>query len=731
MTPCTPKVSFDPTQTLIAELLYSRSEEHRKRVMKSGKRCAFFEMLEGSSNPAPAPRAGKSNSRSTSQSVPKKKVVVEDDTAQDDPSSDELSELTVLTTAKSKRTTRASSVPSKTPGSRKSARSTGTSGRGKGTAASEVEEDPEASGSEIGKRVSKSKKKSVKKLKEKIEVIEEEDEANDIEVVEEEPVVQKPKRGRPPGKAKAAKAKKTPDSAPDHSEVEPPPTKPAKARMRAKPNIESDSEPSPPIKPPSSQPKLKSSTKSKKADDLPESDGSRKKRATKDEHTDAELMPPPKTKAKAKPSVVVTTKAIEIEADEEDDEAPMPPVPEPKKTVKEQSRPLEEKQSSSGASRVDAPVSQAKGRKSSSTSDDAGYATAEQPMEVDDDHSREDSGPRNVLPLPRRKSADKPPSSHRVSGVSGLTHGDVDMQDVNELPRDSKAAQPLGRPLATRPTSKPAPKEPARPLVRAPSRTTGSLARPPSRIGTEIVDISSDDDDDELDVLQAIVREKPSSSSSVGSGTIPPSSSRVSLPPSSSRISLSSVAAPTTSKPSPPSHQPTTQKVTPSPPVALATADVARNSSTAPRVAARTPSPDVVMEQAVEDISSDAHRKPPSMSRPKEVEVAMTASAHTPLPETSSIPPPVPALLPSFDEDIAAEDAHNADPTLDTFIPFLATVPVDKLTALTEEEANLTLEQYIRRQLEHQYQQLTEDGGRQIAQFKQRAAETRRRIEEL
>lgn len=51
------------------------------------------------------------------------------------------------------------------------------------------------------------------------------------------------------------------------------------------------------------------------------------------------------------------------------------------------------------------------------------------------------------------------------------------------------------------------------------------------------------------------------------------------------------------------------------------------------------------------------------------------------------------------------------------------------MTKLTDEEAEMTLEQYIRREMEVQYAQLKADAERRIEEFKQKAAETRKVIE--
>ncbi len=64
-----------------------------------------------------------------------------------------------------------------------------------------------------------------------------------------------------------------------------------------------------------------------------------------------------------------------------------------------------------------------------------------------------------------------------------------------------------------------------------------------------------------------------------------------------------------------------------------------------------------------------------------------------------------------------------------TYHPYLARFPVEKLGSLTEEEAEMTLEQYIRREMELQYAQLKADAERRIDEFKAKAAETRTLIE--
>ena len=64
------------------------------------------------------------------------------------------------------------------------------------------------------------------------------------------------------------------------------------------------------------------------------------------------------------------------------------------------------------------------------------------------------------------------------------------------------------------------------------------------------------------------------------------------------------------------------------------------------------------------------------------------------------------------------------------FIPPLANSPL-VINELTEEERNMTVEQWIRHEIANQYQRLKEDGERRIRQFLEKAEETRRQIEAL
>ncbi|KAJ2959081.1 hypothetical protein NUW54_g14497 [Trametes sanguinea] len=91
-------------------------------------------------------------------------------------------------------------------------------------------------------------------------------------------------------------------------------------------------------------------------------------------------------------------------------------------------------------------------------------------------------------------------------------------------------------------------------------------------------------------------------------------------------------------------------------------------------------------------------------------------------------PQPVESADVQSDIEMPAQETSPPDSPR-TYHPVLAQVPIEKLNSLTEEEANMTLEQYIRREMELQYAQFKADAERRIEEFKQRAAEARKLIE--
>ena len=65
------------------------------------------------------------------------------------------------------------------------------------------------------------------------------------------------------------------------------------------------------------------------------------------------------------------------------------------------------------------------------------------------------------------------------------------------------------------------------------------------------------------------------------------------------------------------------------------------------------------------------------------------------------------------------------------YTPLLSMEPLAQLTMLTEEESMMTVEQWIRRQIERESRMLQEDAERQIAAVREKAAQMRKVIEAL
>jgi hypothetical protein len=87
--------------------------------------------------------------------------------------------------------------------------------------------------------------------------------------------------------------------------------------------------------------------------------------------------------------------------------------------------------------------------------------------------------------------------------------------------------------------------------------------------------------------------------------------------------------------------------------------------------------------------------------------------------------------------DIQTSDAHEKDSSNSTtdfpsiFIPPLATASIVKFDSMTEAQKDMTVEQWIRGEIEMQYEQFKADGMRKITTFIERAAEVRRAIQVL
>ncbi|KAF8582583.1 hypothetical protein K439DRAFT_1635237 [Ramaria rubella] len=75
--------------------------------------------------------------------------------------------------------------------------------------------------------------------------------------------------------------------------------------------------------------------------------------------------------------------------------------------------------------------------------------------------------------------------------------------------------------------------------------------------------------------------------------------------------------------------------------------------------------------------------------------------------------------------------APIAKSTFPSVVKFPQLVPDDTITSLSEAERAMTVEQWIRHEMDHQYERLKSDGRQKIDAFKARALEVAKQIETL
>ena len=592
-------------------------------------------------------------------------------------------------------------VPTRTPASRKSTRSTSTkASASKGTGASETEDDVEASESEVGKRVSKGRKKGIVKAKGRVAVIPEEDE--DEVALHEQQVAPstppKPRRGRPPkNKTTSVTTKhneKTADTRQDRGEVAVPTTRNSThSKTRSKVNIEPELDASTAS---SLGTKGKASTRGKskampatEIDSVPSPPHSgslhgdvRTYQSTESEVAERVDRPsfdttrPSGMKTQPKPRYV--TRGPEVDdtvSPEKSTSSAMPNM----LIQTQQTSPLLDDQI------------KPKNRKCSSTSDDAGYATAEHGMNID---------------IEFREHLTQ--SSHNSTRSKSITQEDALQQSdsIDNVPGTSSRQGSI----------KPS---------RASSRPASTVVRSSSRLNNEVVDVSSSDDERKpatapSDSVNASATKhtsalphQPNAQASVN-GTRqhhesdgPPGSlkkrSKVKARPSKFVVAV--IAPP------PSSNQSMKSKL--SEDVEMADTDVV--SSIGVEVSA---SPRLV--------SNEPPGEPPSSTIPPRTPSSMNIKLSESAVESTTL------TLPSFDDEMEKESRQPMLPEINSstsFTPFLSMIPLQKLTSLTEEECNMTLEQFIRREIGKQYMQFKEDATQRIALFQAKAAETRQMIE--
>ncbi|KAJ3558252.1 hypothetical protein NM688_g1031 [Phlebia brevispora] len=732
------------------------------------------------------------STRPPSRTHSRKKVepIDEDDSVQEfDPDEDEQESEDEIHRDRAARASRsmksmgrkASTVPAKTPAS--SSQKAGRSNRSKRTTTAASHADLESDVAEVngdeseqeaGKKVSRSKsKRTLAKSKSKghIDIIEEEEEGlasaptANAEIVE--PVEEKPKRrGRPPGSGKRQKEKAAAERAAavaaaskmderkvtspaieasesaddsDIEEIPPAKLKSKHTRTRSKMNLQAGSDADSPVSVPSTS---KSHSQAKPS-------ANRKK-----PHSAMEVevvVPPPSSshshsvKGKGKQlSQEGETSVYEAEAKPKDRASRSKPKPSGDDSMSEN----EIEMATNGATskvelktgdraahtqRVIGPPRSADEhssnlkRKSSVTSDDAGYATAATDHRMDVDVGDVDAyklGQSLPSEPPNKKLAVGPQSKtksnghvHRAPlGAETITVRDLSRATSSSTPPPQPHVQKLAQapaqpsqkkqqgPRSTRPeSSKPAVRVSSRPLTRAPSRT-GYVNE------NEIVDVSSDE---EPEFTTPPPHQKTERKSSEGEFR-----SRILWMMLTGEQRRGKLRKASSSSSQVPAHRADTIAVQEEQIASVPQVDSdvemtdAHEDDQPPRTSQKlvetTAGPP---DEAVEDEHTElSHATPPP---------------HTPTasPRDTTSPRVQTAPLPSFDEDIASE-SHS-----ESFTPFLSLVPVQMLSSLSEEECNMTIEEFIRREIELQYQQFKEDGERKIALFKEQAAETRRTIE--
>lgn len=695
-------------------------EEHHKREEKARTQCPFF--MTSAPQPQHTKPAGRPPGRSQSKppsantSRLKKKKKAQDSQPEESPSSLSSDEdtsapaappnsRTRASTSKQSSSTRASGVTTKTPASRKSTRSASVSrhtATSQDAPASETEDDVEASGCESGKRVSKSKKKATGKVKERIEAIQEVEEGENVAPEEqpaEPPVPPKPRRGRPPkNKAAASTAnafKSLQDAGHAHSKEEAPSEQPTHSTTRSKTDTEFELDVSMAS---SSETKARSSAKGK----------------AKPASTTKNEMPPPSLPSETSKSTgrkarnIVGSDLEEQDLEEPVAKAKVKPKPKPKATPTTQDSEVEdglihdgsqESQARQPANTIDPTSMKPKNRKSSSTSDDAGYATAEHGMDVA-------VGP----PEPRNA----PASSQAIQDASTVAP-----QRSNSIDR-APSRQGSVRP------------------GRASSRPASAMVLSSSRLNTEVVDISSSDEETPLPRSSS----KPENTEAEADAHAPPlrhQSSNQGVATGSIGVFVDEEYG----------SKRLRQQSNPLRAASRAPSKGARLSKLVVEVVAPPPS---TMRRVDEQISPDIDMADAMSPSPDDVIAATAPQPHdnplaarispsaTPPPRTPSLPPndtewpkpsskPPATVLPSFDEEMEEKSTPSTKDPLASFTPFLSMAPLSNLSSLPEEDHDLTLEQYIRREIEKQYQQFKEDAERKIALFEAKATETRRVIE--
>lgn len=699
-------------------------------MKRSGALCAFLSASK-SSRTAPKASARSNNSKPASQTAAAS-------------SDDELA--TSIATAynshnNASRSMRSSvnraSMATKTPasGSRRSARGTGSR-----TTPSEVDDTENGSGSETGKRVSKSKGKRKgtvgSKGKDLMQVVEEEEEpgadGQDDDVAEILPPA-KPKRGpgRPP------RQKRTESVAETEVEAEPAkmPANKGHGRTRSKTALASDSDVP---QPQASSSRRKTAAKAKEAPIAETEDEqvqvapvvkqSRKKtKKGEDSEQPSDAAGPSRPKG-ARTRTVSRSKPKSAVLSESDSDVEMLPEAEPPRKV-----PAKTVAAKGKAGPSKAPPKKAAEDESSHSddADDAGYATAEPPAKPRD--SREG--------VPRMSSGSGPQHSKAIRKKEPEAGDDSDVEMIDPAP-------PVPEDVAKQTTWRSPPQSTSsdignRPVavVRKPSRVSSKSkisrsSNATNRSRAEIVEISSDED-------TAVVPSK-NGRKDVAGGFAVQQSKKVQVETTSlkrpSQMSLVSSSSPP--KGPPKGHSKQQSKTFP--------AGTFRPSAQQGPGSSKSSRGTILQVEVVErprtsDNGPDSARGAMSSNAAAQGDAADgelaavingkhgAAAAQAPSPPVNRVTTPIPSPSASPPPSTSPDRAASADETEGGFpyTPLLSMDPLPQLKMLTEEESMMTVEQWIRREIERESRMLKEDAERQLAAVKEKAAQMRRDIEVL
>lgn len=680
-------------------------EEHRKREDKSGARCPFFLSVSQAtlSKTSAKPASKRASTKPISRAGSKARTIVITDSDEDesDETSQPLPEREALKGRGSKsaksngsRASTASSV-AKSSAAKKSA--------GKKTSSRAASEDTDgASGSDLGKRASKKKGKA----KERIEAIEEEGEDEDEQMYasvheeeEDEVIVAEPpkrKRGRPPkASTKPPPVKKAKESSVesrlDDGEEQRALAKSTHSRTRSKAVAESESDtqaassakPSRHVRQSSvtkkvqRQPSVQEEPRATRssAEPVMTNGKSAKKKAGKALETSQDEKPPAKpmlagAQKNGKHHITPSqSQNTDIVSDVDDGEQSI-------YSAEEVDLPMKRKTSSTPkpkpAPPKDLPKSKGKHRAQSSMSDDAGYATAEPHMDVDVDvrvkHSQERELPTPLDSKPSRKAGGK-------MRAPSVTKQEVQLNGLGLYADDDIEMKDVMR-------ERPPPPSLSMPL--------SSIAESPER--------RAESEQHSSNGLAPHAQNGEASHSGLGINR------------------LGSEAY----------HQPLKNSVKSSA-VHHAGLKGKQKQLQVEVIAPPVPTPqddDVEMagdnvdgyDDDVQPLEAPFARRDPFGNLREEPEPPSTPPSHT---------------HHALDDEDEPEQNDTDIPLSPPYSPFLALAPLSKLTSLTEEESAMTVEQWIAREIERQYESFKADAEQKIQDFRARAADARRRIEEL